>query len=213
MAIQNLIITIEREYGSGGRIVGKKLGEELGMNFYDDDLMRIASEKSAVGEQYFRMADEKAQKSPFLWFSRGRAVDLTVPSPDDDLTSPENLFRFQAQVIHELAEQQPCIFVGRAAGYILDQFEDVEKLVRVFVYSDYVTRVQRVIDVDMIDEEKAKKRIRKIENDRKGYYKYYTDSDWYDMQNYDLTINTTRFDLDQTAELIKTYCRQRGYLE
>ena len=154
MGIQNLIITIEREYGSGGRIVGKKLGEELGMNFYDDDLMRIASEKSAVGEQYFRLADEKAQKSPFLWFSRGRAVDLTVPSPDDDLTSPENLFRFQAQVLHELAEQQPCIFVGRAAGYILDQFEDVEKLVRVFVYSDFVTRVQRVIEVDCIDEEK-----------------------------------------------------------
>ena len=208
---KKLVITIEREYGSGGRVLGKTLSEQLGIPYYDDDIIRKASEQSAVGEQFFRAYDEKAGKNPLFF---GQAKNVTgKPEVNANITKPENLFRFQAQVIHELAEQQPCIFVGRAAGYILDQFEDVEKLVRVFVYSDFVTRVQRVIEVDCIDEEKAKKRIRKIENDRKGYYRYYTDSDWYNMQNYDLTINTTRFDLNQTAELIKSYCRQRGYLE
>ena len=210
MANQNLIITIEREYGSGGRIMGKKLSEELKMPFYDDDLISIASEKSAVGEQYFRMADEKAGNNPFFRLGGGRKIDLTEPNPDGKLTSPDNLFRFQAQVIHELAEKEPCIFVGRAAGYILDQFEDIENLVRIFVYSDFVTRVQRVIEVDTIDEERAKKRIHKIERERKNYYKYFTESDWYDMQNYDLTINTTRFTLDQAVDLVKEYIRLKG---
>ncbi|MCR4629913.1 AAA family ATPase [[Clostridium] aminophilum] len=212
MANSNLIITIEREYGSGGRIVGKKLAEQLGAGFYDDDLIRIASEKSAVGEQYFRMADEKAGKNIFSRFS-GHRIDLTEPSPDSNLTSPENLFRFQAQVMRELAEQGPCVFVGRASGFILDQFEEIEHLVRVFVLSDIVTSVQRVVEVDMVDEERAKKRIRQISRERKEYYRYFTDSDWYDMKNYDLTVNTTRFDLDQTVELIKNYIRLKGYIE
>lgn len=206
-------ITIEREYGSGGRIVGRKLSEQLGMRFYDDDLIKIASEDSGVGEQYFGMADEKAGKNWIVRLGGGRRVDLREPDPDDDLTSPENLFRFQAKVIHDLAVKEPCVFVGRAAGYILDQYEDIENLIRIFVCSDTVTLVRRVMEVDQIDEERAKKRIRKIQKERRNYYRYFTDSDWYDMQNYDLTINTTRLDLDETVELVKKYIRLRGYMD
>ena len=79
-----------------------------------------------------------------------------------------------AMVMRELAEQEPCVFVGRAAGYVLDQDEEIENLVRIFVYADRVRRVQRVMEVDCISEERAKKRIRKIENERKNYYKYFT---------------------------------------
>ena len=205
---QGFTITIEREYGSGGRIVGRKLGEQLGMPFYDDDLIKIASEKSGVAERYFGMADEKAGRN---WIARlgGRRIDLTDPDPDDDLTSPENLFRFQAKVIHDLAVKEPSIFVGRASGFVLDQFEDMDHVVRIFVCSDYVTRVKRVMEVDQIDEERAKKRIRKIERERQNYYRYFTDSDWYDMQNYDLTINTTRLDLDGACALVKDYLALR----
>ena len=214
MGNKNLIITIEREYGSGGRIVGKKLAEELGIHFYDDDILKLASEKSAVGEQFFRLPDEKAGNNLLYRLGGGRKIDLqSKPSPNDKLTSPENLFKFQSEVMRELAESEPCIFVGRAAGYVLDQDEDIERLIRIFVYADKVKKVQRVMEVDCIDEERAKRRIKKIEKERKEYYKYFTGSEWHSMKNYDLPINTTKLTLEETAELIKAYIRLKGFMD
>lgn len=211
---KNLIITIEREYGSGGRIVGQKLAQELGLHFYDDDIIRLASEKSAVGEQFFRMADEKAGNNLLYRLGGVKGVDIfSKPSIEGKVTSPENLFKFQSQVIRELAEAESCVFVGRAAGYVLEQYEEIEHLVRIFVYADKVKKVQRVMEVDCIDEEKAKKRIRKMDRERKEYYKYFTGNEWHNIKNYDLPINTTRLNLDETAELIKTYIRLRGFME
>lgn len=214
MSNKNLIITIEREYGSGGRIVGQKLAEELGLHFYDDDIIKLASEKSAVGEQFFRMADEKAGNNLLHLLGSGKGVDIfSKPVIEGKVTSPENLFKFQSQVIRELAEEKPCVFVGRAAGYVLEQYEEIEHLVRIFVYADKVKKVQRVMEVDCIGEEKAKKRIRKIDRERKEYYKYFTGNEWHNIKNYDLPINTTRLNLDETAELIKTYIKLRGFME
>lgn len=206
------VITIEREYGSGGRRIGEILSEQLGIPFYDDDLLRIASEKSAVGEKYFRLADEKAGSNWLLKIGGGRRLDVTAPLPKDDLTAPESLFRFQAEVMHDLAAKGSCVIVGRAGGFILNQYEDVENLARVFVNADFVNRVQRIVSTDCIDEERAKKRIHKIEQERRNFYRYFTDCHWHDIQNYDLTVNTTRFTLEQSAELIRTYIRMRGFI-
>ena len=199
MSDKHYVITIERQYGSGGRIVGRKLAEELGLHFYDDEILKMASEKSAVGEEFFRLADEKAGNNLFHRLAGAKKADVFgKPSLKGDVTSPDNLFKFQAMVMRELAEQEPCVFVGRAAGYVLDQDEEIEYLVRIFVYADRVRRVQRV---------------RKIENERKNYYKYFTGNDWKNMKNYDLPINTTRLGLDETAELIKEYVKLRGYMK
>lgn len=212
MGSKNLIITIEREYGSGGRIVGKKLAEEMGIHFYDDEILKLASEKSAVGEQFFRLADEKAGSNLLYKLGTGRKLDITEqPTLSGDVTAPENLFKFQSAVIRELAKEEACVIVGRAAGYVLDQEEDVERLIRIFVYADRVKKVQRVMEVDCIEEEKAKKRIKKLEQERRAYYKYFTGSEWDDMKNYDLPINTTSLDYDETAELIKSYIRIKGF--
>ena len=187
---------------------------ELGLHFYDDEILKMASEKSAVGEEFFRLADEKAGNNLFHRLAGAKKADVFgKPSLKGDVTSPDNLFKFQAMVMRELAEQEPCVFVGRAAGYVLDQDEEIENLVRIFVYADRVRRVQRVMEVDCISEERAKKRIRKIENERKNYYKYFTGNDWKNMKNYDLPINTTRLGLDETAELIKEYVKLRGYMK
>lgn len=211
MGNKNLVITIEREYGSGGRIVGRRLAEELGIHFYDDEILKLTSEKSAIGEKYFRLADEKAGNN-LLHRIVGRKLDFTEdPVLSGNVTAPENLFRFQSSVIRELAREESCIIVGRAAGYVLDQEEDLERLIRIFVCADKVRRVQRVMEVDAIDEDRAKRRIKKIEKSRREYYRYFTGSDWHNMKNYDLTINTTNFDLDQTAELVKTYIRLKGF--
>ena len=159
-------------------------------------------------------ADEKAGNNLLHRLAGAKKADVFgKPSLKGDVTSPDNLFKFQAMVMRELAEQEPCVFVGRAAGYVLDQDEEIENLVRIFVYADRVRRVQRVMEVDCISEERAKKRIRKIENERKNYYKYFTGNDWKNMKNYDLPINTTRLGLDETAELIKEYVKLRGYMK
>lgn len=212
MGNKNLIITIEREYGSGGRIAGKKVAADLGLHFYDDDILKLASEKSAVGEQFFRLADEKAGNNPLYKLGVGRKQDMSgEPSLTGNLTSPENLFKFQSSVIRELAEQESCIIVGRAGGFVLDQDEDMERLIRIFVYADKVKKVQQVMEVDCIDEERAKRRIKKIEKERREYYKYFTGSDWHGMKNYDLPINATKLSFDEIAELIKAYIKLKGF--
>lgn len=211
MGNKNLVVTIGREYGSGGRIVGEKLAGELGLNYYDEEILKLTSEKSAIGEQYFRLADEKAGNNLLYRIVGGLKPDLTEPSIHDRIMSKDNLFLFQSSVIRQLAAEESCVIVGRAADYILDQEEELEGLIKIFVYADRPKRIERVMEVDCIDEERAKKRIRKIDKERKEFYKYYTGRDWRNLKNYDLPINTTKFDLDETVELIKAYIRLKGF--
>ena len=140
-------ITINRLYGSGGRIMGKKLSEELGIPFYDEEILKMASEASAVGEQYFRLNDEKAGNNLFFRAVGGLKTSLEEPSLDDDITSPENLFRFQSKMIRQVAREQSCIIMGRCADFVLEA-AGFKNLVRMFVYADSSTCIRRVCEVD-----------------------------------------------------------------
>lgn len=206
---KNLVITIGRQYGSGGRIVGKALAKELGIHFYDEEILTITSEQSAVGEVFFRLADEKAGNNLLYKIVSGLKPQLGKPSMDSDIVKPENLFRFQSQVIRELAAQESCIIAGRCADYILNR-KEVPGLVKIFVYADFPTLVKRTMEVDKIDEKEAAKRVKKINKERREYHRYYTGQEWEDWNNYDLIINTSSIDLEQTAELIKNYIGLRG---
>lgn len=211
MIEKNLVITIGRQYGSGGRMVGKALAEELGIHYYDEEILTLTSEQSAVGEVYFRLADEKAGNNLLYKIVSGLKPQIRKPSTDADIVKPENLFRFQSQVIRELAAEESCIMVGRCADYILSSDEtDHPGLVRIFVYADMPTLIKRVMEVDQVDEKEAAKRIKKINRERKEYRRYYTGGDWEDWDNYDLVINTSKIDLEQTAKLIKDYIKLRG---
>lgn len=207
---KHFVITIERQYGSGGRLTGKRLAEELGIHFYDEEILKMTSETSAIGEQYFRLADEKAGNNLLYRIVTGLKPELTEPVRDgDNITSPENLFRFQSSVIRKLANQESCIIVGRCGNYVLqDQLEDV---IRIFVYADTVTRVRRVIEVDQVDEKEALRRMKRIDKERTEYHRYFTGREWMDMENYDLPINASRIDYDQMIQLIKDYLVLRGY--
>lgn len=208
---KNLIITIGRQYGSGGRIVGKALAEELGIHFYDEEILSITSEQSAVGEVFFRLADEKAGSNLLYRIVSGLKPQLGKPSMDADIVKPENLFRFQSQVIKELASEESCIIAGRCADYILSREEgEFPGLVKIFVYADMPTLVRRAMEVANVDEKEATKRVKKINKERKEYYRYYTGGNWEDWNNYDLIINTSNIDLEQTAKLIKDYIKLRG---
>jgi cytidylate kinase len=209
---KNLIITIGRQYGSGGRVVGKALAEELGIHFYDEEILTLTSEHSAVGEVFFRLADEKAGNNLLYKIVSSLKPQLGKPSMDADIVKPENLFRFQSQVIRELAEQESCIIAGRCADYILSQDDvDVPGLVRIFVHADTPTLIKHAMEVDNIDEKEAIRRVKKINRERKEYYNYYTGGHWDDWSNYDLIINTSNFDLEQTAKLIKNYIALKGF--
>lgn len=209
----NLVITIGRQYGSGGRITGKNLAKELGIHFYDEEILKLTSEKSAIGETFFRLADEKAGNNILYKILDHVKPQLRKPSLDGNMVSPENLFRFQSEVIRSLAEEErACIIAGRCADYILSEAEmENVTLVRLFVYADMPTRIQRVMDVDKVDVKEAVHRIKRIDKERKDYYFYYAGKDWMDMTNYDLAINTSEIDLGQTAEVIKDYLRLKGY--
>lgn len=210
----NLVITIGRQYGSGGRMVGKALAEELGIHFYDEEILTMTSEQSAVGEVFFRLADEKAGNNILYKIVSALKPQLGKPSTDGDIVKPENLFRFQSEVIRELAEEESCIIAGRCADYILTRDDvHVPGLVRIFVYADHETLVRRVMEVDGVDEKEAARRVKKINRERKEYYRYYTGEKWEDWLNYDLVINTSNFNLEQTAKLIKDYIRLKGLMD
>lgn len=209
-----LVITIERQYGSGGRIVGQKLAEELGIPFYDDEILSMTSERSAVGERYFRLADEKAGNNLLRRIVSGaKAVidPLDEPKTQGDVTSPENLFLFQSEVIRELAESESCVIVGRCADYVLDA-AGKEDLVKVFVYADIPTCIRRTMEVDhMTDTKEALAKLNKITKQRREYHRYFTGKDWEDVNNYDLPINASKLDFDQMVTMIREYLKMIGY--
>ena len=137
--------------------------------------------------------------------------ELTEPDKDGpNITSPENLFRFQSSVIRGLAASETCIIVGRCGNYVLQ--DQMDNLVRVFVYADTVTRIRRVMDVDKVDEAEALRRMRRIDKERTEYHRYFTGREWMDMENYDLPINASRIDYDQMIQLIKDYLKLKGFL-
>lgn len=207
----NLVITIERQYGSGGRIVGKKLAEELGIHFYDEEILKMTSEVSAIGEQYFRLADEKAGNKLLYKIVGGLKNSLSAPKLGDNITSPDNLFRFQSSVIRDLAKEESCIIMGRCADYVLDS-EGLDKLVKIFVCADMPTRIKRVMEVDGVDAREALRRISKINKERTEYHKYYTGQEWEDLNNYDLTINASKLEYDEVVQIVKDYLKVKGFL-
>lgn len=209
---KQFVITIGRQYGSGGRTVGEKLAHELGIHFYDEEILKLTSETSAIGEQYFRLADEKAGNNLLYKIIDGLKPDIGKPKLGENITSRENLFRFQADVIRRLAKEESCIIAGRCANYILGQ-EGTKDLVRIFVYADPATRVKRVMDYDKVDEQEALRRMKRIDKERTEYHKYFTGEDWMDINSYDLMINSSMISFDEVGVLMKDYLQMKGYID
>ncbi len=194
------VITISRGFGSGGRTIGKMLSEDLGMKYYDKDLIRLASEESGINERFFGLVDEKL-KGSFL--RKGGVYKGDVISPDSpEFTSDQNLFNYQAKIIKQLADKEPAIIVGRCADYILRDRDDV---IRVFIYSDMVTAVKNVVNMYGVSEKEAQRLIVKTDKERSEYFKHYTGQDWENAKNYNLCLDTSRLSYDECVEIIKGY--------
>lgn len=203
MIMENFVITIARGYGSGGRTIGQMLSERLNIEFYDRDLIKLASEESGINEALFGQSDEKAKAG---LFSKKNVYKGEMISPDKKaFTGEENLFNYQAKVIKKLAEEKSCIIVGRCADYVL---KDVKNVIRVFVYADEESCVKNVAEVKgILDRKEALKKIAAIDKERAFYYKSHTGRDWNDARNYDLCLNSGDLGFEKCAEIIVNYIK------
>lgn len=200
--MSNCVITISRGYGSGGKTIGKALAEELGYEFYDLEVLRLASEKSGINQKLFAKNDENIKGLPFYktMSQKGAFKGEVIPPSDKNFVSDENLFNYQAMVIRELAREKNCVFVGRAADFVLSDYNNVLK---VNVQAPFDFCVKTVMERDLIDEDTAEKKIKKIDKERAAYYKYYTGAEWSDALNYDITLNGA-IGWDKCIEIIKS---------
>lgn len=199
---KKVTVTIGREYGSGGREIGEKLAEKLGMLFLDKNILNEISQKSGISLDKLMENDEKPSsllQEPF------------IPYDFDAESLSERLFDMQAELIQEKYNDNSCVVVGRCADVVLAYQEDV---VNVFIYADMEDKINRIMTLHNItDRQKAAKLIKKTEKIRRNYYQYYTDENWGDKRNKALMINTSLTGVDGAVELIASYLKLKGYVE
>lgn len=203
--MENRVITIARSYGSGGRKMGKLLAKELGFEYYDREILRIASDESGISEELFDQVDE-IKKMPLFRIARDVYTGEVIPPDSDDFISNENLFRYQAKIIRELAATRSCVIVGRCANFILRGRENV---MNVFVTAPIVDCVRRVMETDGLNLEEAEKKIKKVDKRRADYFKYFTGREWHDAALYDLCLNTGHMSEQTCVDIVKAYMNAR----
>ena len=203
--MENRVITIARSYGSGGRKMGKLLAKELGFEYYDREILRIASDESGISEDLFDQVDE-IKKMPLFRIARDVYTGEVIPPDSDDFISNENLFRYQAKIIRELAATRNCVIVGRCANFILRGRENV---LNVFVTAPVVDCVRRVMETDGLNLEEAEKKIKKVDKRRADYFKYFTGREWHDAALYDLCLNTGHMSEQKCVDIVRSYMDAR----
>ena len=204
------IFTIARQYGSSGRMVGRKLADQLKIHYYDRELLRLASNESGIDEELFYKADEKLKKTFFDYLARKKYRENWISPDSDEFTSDDNLFNLQAKIIRGIAEKDACVIIGRCADYILRGRGDV---VRVYLHAPFEERLKAVLALSPLSEEEARKQMEKTDRLREEYYSYYTGGRvWNSADNYDLCIDTSRVTVDGCVEMIIRYLEsiQRG---
>ena len=201
-----VVITIARQYGSGGRTVGEMLSKDMGIHYYDKELIKLAAEKSSINERLFVNADEKIKMTKLFKMVKNIYTGQLIPPESDDFVSDKNLFNYQAKVIKNLAEEESCVIVGRCADYVLKDYDNV---LSVFVHApkDYCME-QAAKKVSMPSKE-LEKYIAKIDKRRADYYKFYTGREWTDARNYDLCLDSSKLGFERCVEEIKAYIKVR----
>ena len=186
--MDKFVIAITRTCGSGATSIGKILAKNLGVEIYDRNILRLASDDSGISEELFARADEDQKQSLLFRASQKVYTGGLIPPEKEDFTSNNNLFNYQAKVLRELADESNYVVIGRAADYVL---RDKPGLVRVYIYASR----EKCID----------KFITKTDKYRRDYYRYFTGQEWENMQNYDLCINTTQMTYEQAAKAIQDF--------
>jgi len=181
-----VVITISREYGSGGRYIGRIIADKLGIKFYDKDLVNLVSKEAGLSEEFIEENDQKRN-----WGS----------SLNSSYNNDDKIFEAETRVIKQLSDKESCVIVGRCADYIL---KDNENVVKIFIYSNKEDKINRAIKYYNLEEKKAIKQIEKVNKERAKHYKFYTNQEWGKVNNYDFCINSS-IGTEKTADMICEY--------
>lgn len=199
------IITIGRQYGSGGRAIGRLLASEFGIDYFDRELVALAAAQSGLAPEYFERADEVAPRG--LLSALAAPLSLSGGASGSQCTlSRESIFQFQADVIHQMADSNSCVIVGRCADYIL---RDNRRMVSLFLTAPLEQRVARTALHESLTERQAEEQCVRNDKRRRSYYDFYTDRTWGTASSYHLTIDTSRLGIEATAAFLKGYILER----
>jgi cytidylate kinase len=194
----NKIITIGRQFGSGGKLIGETLAKKLDIPFYDKELLRHAAKDSGICEEIFDSFDERPTNS-FLYTLVMDPYSLGFGSADE-LPLNHKVFLASFDTIKNIADKDgSCVFVGRCADYAL---RDRQNVINLFIYADIEDRITRISELRGISENKARDIIKKEDKARASYYNYYTSKKWGDMKSYDICFNTSLYGIEKTADII-----------
>lgn len=201
------VVNIGRQLGSGGREIGEKLAVRLGIDFYDKELINLASEESGLCREFFEKADEKASQGII-----GGLFGMRFPfisdgaMPATNCLSNDALFKVQSDVIRKLASEKSCLFVGRCADYIL---RDNPRSVNVFISSSREDRIARLCHLHSISEDAAEEKMNKADKRRAEYYNYYSYKTWGAAATYHLCIDSSVLGIDETVSYIEEFVRKK----
>ena len=199
----NSVITISREFGSGGRQIGKLLADQLGFHYYDSELIRLVAEKSGYTPEYVEQ-NEQTLKNPvlhdfFAWYSN--------PLEQSELPKVDQLFHKETEIIRGLAQNESCVIVGRLANYIL---KDLPNTYHVFISADAASEAARVAERDHLSLDAAAAKVKKVNHERAVHCKHFTKAEWGNAKNYDLCIKSNDFGVEETARIIAELFQKMG---
>ena len=184
---KNIIITIAREYGSGGRYIGKLVADKLGIKLYDNQFINKIAEDTGFSDEYISENEQK------------RSGISVLDRYYYGFSNSDELFDKEAEMIKNIASRESCVIIGRCANFVLKDFNNV---INIFIYNSELNKIKRVVNYYNIDSKDVKKKIDKINKLRENHYKYYTDSYWKDSNNYDIRINSNVVGVEKAANLI-----------
>ena len=200
--MDQIIITVARQYGSGGKTIGEMVAKELDIPCYNREILRMASEESGINEKLFARVDEKLKGSALFRISKSVYEGELLPPDSDDFTSTRNLFNYQAKIIKKLAETESCVIVGRCADYILRNYPNV---MSVFVHAPHEFCLRQAMMRNSMTEREMEKFIAKTDKYRGEDYRYYTGWEWTDARHYDLCLNSSKLGFEKCKEEILSY--------
>lgn len=204
--MENVVITIARQYGSGGKTIGAMLAKDLGINCYSREILTLASEESGINERLFGQMDERLKiPSWFKPLKRPYEGDL-IPPESNGFVSDDNLFNYQAKIIKDLAGSESCVIIGRCADYVLRNYPNV---MSVFIHADKEFCIARAMERNSMSRKEMEKYIAKTDRYRGDFYKYYTGQEWTDARHYDLCLDSGKLGFEKCVEEIKSYKKIR----
>ena len=195
---KHIVITVSREYGSGGRYIGRLIADKLGIKLYDKDFIKRIAEETGLTEEYIESNEQK--RDVLASINNGYYFGLN---------NSDELFIKESELIKEVADKESCVIIGRCSDFIL---KDRENVIKVFIYSDMDDKIKRATEIYGFDKEKAEREIKRIDKLRANHYKYYTEKEWNNHSNYDICINSDTFGVEKASDLICEMVKEKELL-